>query len=378
MATTTTNSKKDVKGKKMVRTSYITNALKRKDLLLWIPPEMDQDSQIGMVVSYLQYVENIKPLDLLLYDNDFTNFYGMEIQQKYDDTVKDGYHFCSNKTSGVNEGYIIDSVNDPTTATIMSVKLNPDDSFDEIYALVTFTINDKKHAIKIHTLCGNQVLPPSGEGTRLMKLIERIGDKLGYNKIILNPLDSAIPFYSDNKYRHLTERDSNESSSSYETASSEDGPKLVMQKNIKALKGWAKIKTATRTIGMLKKRRAVNERLQLEKKYTQKAMEKEASRPIKLDLRTMRERSTKIVPGASFANTTKFVPKPKPGMPSKLIVPGESFVISNKKAEILNAADTSRRKEVNEIIARLESEKVKQKTSKNKTGKGNKKKTRKN
>ena len=93
----------------------------------------------------------------------------------------------------------------------------------------------------------------------------------------------------------------------------------------------------------------------------------------------MKERSTKIVPGASLQSTFKFVPKPKPGIPSKLIVPGESFVNSNKKAEILSAADAFRKKEVEEIIARLESEKAKKKAStKKKTGKGNKKKTRKN
>ena len=115
--------------------------------------------------------------------------------------------------------------------------------------------------------------------------------------------------------------------------------------------------------------------MELQQKYLELAKEKEANRPIRLDTRTMRERATLIVPGASFENTRKFVPiTSTKGTPSKVIVPGESFVLSNKKAEILAAAEKSRKEEVDQILTNLKKSKLeKSKKKSNKSGKGNKK-----
>jgi len=371
--TTKTPSGVKVKGNGRVKlTAYIANVVKRKALMMWVPHDMEEFSPIQEFAYYLEYVEGIKPIDTLLYDNDFTNFYGFEITDKYDNTINPGHYFCSSdENGGVNEDYIAEAANDPNTVTILSVKLNPDDSFNEIYALVTFHISQKKKGIKIHTLCGNQALPASGEGTRLLKLLGRVGKKFEYYKIVLNPVDTAIKYYTDNKFRFLKENDSRETSDSNES----DSNKLVMQKNTRALKHWKKLQTAVSMYGILRKTRKHNEIMELQKKYLELAKEKEANRPIRLDPRTMRERATLIVPGASFENTRKFVPiTSTKGTPSKVIVPGESFVLSNKKAEILAAAEKSRKEEVDQILTNLKKSKLeKSKKKSNKSGKGNKK-----
>jgi hypothetical protein len=352
------------------RLSYFTKAIKPKEVLLWASDEPDQNTLFGMLVGYLEWSMGINRIDKSIYLNDFNEFYNIEIASKYDGVVpgKEDYTFCSSKMNGgVNEEYIKDVANESLNATILSVSLNPDKSINTVYALVTFRVSESKMAIKIETLCGNQVLPPSGEGSRLMKLLENAGYEFGLHKILLNPVDTAVNFYVDKKYRYLHSNESQETPDSDSDASSH----VVMQKNVRAQKRWAKIRTAIKLATIMKKTRNANTRLQLEKKYAKLTKQKEESRPIKINPMTMRERSTRIIPGSSFASNIKVVPKSKPGIPSKVIVPGESFALSNKKAEILDAAATSRKKEVDELLAKLEREKNQRITrSRSKIGKG--------
>ena len=400
MATNNKKANEKVKEKINHGTLFMRNAVRPKDLMLWVPSTLDPSTPIAELVSYLQFAVNIPRSTLIetgIYEDDFDKFYVLEIQEKYDDTVKKGHYFCATDTmGGVNKDYIVDTANDPTTATLMSVKLNPNGSIDDVYALVTFKIVEKNSgnkAVKICTLCGNKSIPSTGEGSRLLGLIETVGYNLSYNKVILNPVDSAVKYYLDHKYRGVTELDSDElnsdsgssGSSSNDGSGSDPDKNLVLQKNTKALRGWAKVRNAVKLNSMLRDRRDMNERLQLEQKYTEKENKIKEDREKSLDLvhlRTGERKHTIIKPGATFESNYKFVPKPKRGIPSKVIVPGASFTLSNKKAELSETANKTLKKQTDEILDRLKSEKAQQKAStkkkasKTKTGKGNKKTTR--
>lgn len=306
------------------RLSYFTNVIKRKDLRLWAPTNIDPDSTFGQLLSYIEFVENIQQIDKSLYENNFATFYAMEIE-KYDNAIKKGANFCSSdKEGGVNEEYIVHSAEEETNATLLSVQMNPDNSINEIYALVTFRVSESKKAIKIHTLCGNKALPPSGEGTRLMKMLERVGNEFGLYKILLNPLDTAVPFYAQHKYRPLGEDESQETDY--------DSDEIQMQKNIRAQKHWGKLRTAVKLRALMSRSKKASQALELKRKYLR---QKESRTPLK---RTMSTRARPIIPGESLKSDIKFIPKPNLGIPSKVIVPGESFAFSNKKSALLETA----------------------------------------
>lgn len=313
------------------RLSYFTNVIKRKDTRLWVPSNVDPDSIFAQLLSYIEFVENVEQIDKSLYGYDFTNFYGLEIADKYDNTIIEENTFCSSKEAGgVNEEYIIDMANGHDNATLLSVKMNPDDSINEVYALVTFRVSESKLAIKIHTLCGNQVLPPSGEGTRLMKMLERVGNEFGVHKILLNPIDTAVPFYEQNKYRPLRKSESQETDY--------DSDEVQMQKNVRAQKYWAKLRNAVKLRTLMARSKKASQKLELRKRYLTKIKTK------KLKI-TPRLRAKLIIPGESLKSSIKFVPKPKVEIPSKIIVPGESFILSNKKSALLETASKTAAKQ---------------------------------
>ena len=362
------------KGKDKInkRLSYFTKAIKPKDIRLWAPDNPDESTLFGTLVRYLEWTLGIPRIEKENYANDFTNFYDMEIAAKYDGVVEGKEHdnFCSTKMNGgVNEDYIKDVANEELNATIISLSFNPNTSINSVYALVTFRVSESKKAIKIHTLCGNQVLPPSGEGSRLMKLLENAGYEFGLHKILLNPVDTAVDFYVDKKYRNLR------SSESQETSDGDSSYHHVMQKNVRAQKRWAKIRTAVKLATIMRSTKNATKRRELEKKYAKLTKEKDATRPIKLDIKTMREQSTKIVPGNSFNTNVKFIPPKtkKLGIPSKTIVPGESFVIPNMKAEISERAARSLAREAKTEMAVMVDNLKKtsrKRTTTTKTGKG--------
>jgi hypothetical protein len=225
-----------------------------KPIIIWIPPSLDAtdvDNKLSLLISNIDAV----PINTSLYKNtkgedSFRVFYDREIR-KYDDRI-DKTTFCAAaETSGVSRGYLINTANDSNTATILSVNMDETGGISDVYALLSFHISHKKVAVRIDTLCGNQVLPSSGEGTRLLKILEKASYHIGINKIALDPLPNAIPFYQQNKYRFLEENDSSVTNSSDSFPDSPDstdssdvlGPMIQMQKNIAAQKRWNIIKT---------------------------------------------------------------------------------------------------------------------------------------
>lgn len=339
------------------RSAYITHVIPKKPIFIWRSHPEDDINAFGKLIKHLKEKENVQDINKSEYDNDFQNFYTFSIEPYKN--IKEGYSFCTNPTTGVGEGYLVNTANDPENATLISADIDSSGFITAVYAILTFNVvNTIKPKIKVHTLCGNQVLPQSGEGTRLLKLIEKAGRETKLIKIALNPIDTAIPFYRKNKYRAVSENSPiSENSSDYETDS--DSPELTMQKNVRAQDRWTKLRTAVKLGTILKDIRESTKQHELQKKYKTASTQKAKERLM------LKREATPIVPGATLLKGVKFVPKKQPGIPSKVIVPGESFALANKREEILKTAATTQKKEVEQIIANLKkSQKKTRKTNK--------------
>lgn len=322
------------------RLSYFTKAIQPKDIYVWVPENIDETSALGVFLSYLEFVTQpgVKRIDTSIYNNDFEDFYGIEIEPKYD-YINSGDKFCStNADGGVGKGYLIDTANDDDSITLMSIKKNVAGEISHIYALTSLRVSASKNAIVIHTLCANQMLPKTGEGGRLLKTIERAAEESGFKTMVLYAVDSAVKFYKDNGYRLVKDADSQETN--YPSSTDE----IPMQKNFKARKGWHKLKNHVSIMTMMARAKKSKQRETLRQKHIEEARKKEASKLVFLEPRTMRVRATKIVPGSSLATTArKFVPTKQPGIPTKIIVPGESLALANEMTFYKSKSKTKKR-----------------------------------
>ncbi len=299
------------------RATYFRQFIKPKKLLLWTLSDPANDDpnnpfSFNKFVSYLEgslegknKITRVDPFD---YDFDFENFYAMEIADKYDETIKPGHRFCSNPlTGGVSTGYIIDTANEEENATILSVDLRENGTIKEIYALITFRVSNNKEAIKIHTLCGNQAMIGSGEGTRLLNLIKESSYLFGIHKIFLDPLDDAINYYKKLKFRFAG------SSSSAETLASDESPAIKQMKiNTRAQKRWMLSKNGLKVLKIYKDLQTGTKRVAQEK-LDSKHREQERIAAINKDIADKGgPRRTVIVPGATLKKDIH----PLPPLPS--------------------------------------------------------------
>ena len=302
------------------RATYFRQFIKPKKLLLWTLSDPSDDDSFSLsfnkFVSYLEgsligknALTRVDPND---YDYDFNNFYRMEIAERYDETIKAGHRFCSNPlTGGVSTGYVIDTANEEKNATILSVDLLENGMIDEVYALITFRVSKNKKAIKIHTLCGNQVMTGSGEGTRLLNLIKESAYLFGINKIFLDPLEDAVKYYEKLKFRPAG------SSSSQETLESDESPPIKQMKlNTKAQKRWMLAKNGLKVFKMFNDMREATARVEQEKLDSKYKEEQRIAAINKAIADNGGPRRTVIVPGA----TLKMPPPPSlhPSLPPSL------------------------------------------------------------
>jgi len=186
---------------------------------------------------------------------------------------------------GVDLGYIIQTASREDTATILSLDVDETSGeILEVYALASFNVSNKKMAIHVSTLCGNQVLPQSGEGTRLLTLIENVGHKAGLSKVFLDPVISAVTYYNGRRYSVMDKRDSSgtgssSSTSSTSSSSSSRSPEIHMQKNVGAQKNWNKVRSAYNMRVLLGRDRKASVAQNLKSEAKKLREEEIASRP---------------------------------------------------------------------------------------------------
>jgi len=313
----------------------------------------DIDNNLSLLISNIEAV----PINTSLYQDRFRIFYEREIS-KYDNRIPNATFCADAQTSGVGSGYIIHTANDPNTATILSVDMDEVDdkgnitNINDVFALLSFHISHKKLAVRIDTLCGNQVLPPSGEGSRLLKILEVASLGVGINKIALDPLPNAMPFYQLNNYRFLEDGDSSVTNSSPDSPNSSDsvvaGPIIQMQKNLAARKRWNAIKTSVMLSGQYLKSKNRTDIRTLQK--THKLRHVEALQEARENLDRYRahvgvpkEGKPINPPGSSFITPSTFKPKPKNETPKTIIRPGNTFRLHNMIREIKRNEKLTRR-----------------------------------
>lgn len=321
------------------RSVYLSQYTIKKQIILWVPPTLDLDdidNKLSLLISNL----NFPHVDTSLYGNNFATFYEREISE-YDRRIVNATFCVDAITSGVSKGYVISAANDKNAATLLSVNMDQNGVIIDVFALLTFHISQKKLAVRIDTLCGNQVLPPSGEGTRLLKILENASFGVGINKIALDPLPNAMPFYQHQNYRFMEKKvgskkgdspvtdsddDSTPNSSVSSDSSDVSGPRIQMQKNMWARNQWKKIKAYSMLLGQFAKSKKRTELRNQQQTRTLKHND---------DLQQMRDelearRAYDGVPkegkpinpiGSSFTNQTTFTKMETP----KIVIKGNTI-----------------------------------------------------
>lgn len=338
------------------RATYFSRAKPKKQLRLWIPNSVEEkfleNPDEPSIMSLVYYIEanGVQRIDTSLYDADNPNF-GMFYQQHLEPYTNNGVYFCSSdKEGGVSEGYIIDAANAKQgndTATLLSLDIDNDGNIYDVYALITFrlvTTKQQLDTLMIETLCGNQALPGSGEGTRLMNYIQNKGKEIGIIKFVLHPVDTAIGYYKKDKFRTLDpieamEVNSSKSDSDSDSDSSVDD-KITMQKNVRAISQWNKVKNSTKLMGIYKNNKNKQTKRQVEEKMLQKRLSKPKNMTSKKGIPIAKPFTTK---------TVKYRPIVTPYKEKGLaipITPGKTLEKSRLRREIIEAEEKTRREKI--------------------------------
>jgi hypothetical protein len=186
-----------------------------KHVYVFVPPGTDEHP----VVRYLS--EKFPPLPT----DDILEFYDERIAP---------YSSSNPKTSFCNglEDLFEDIADMSNYITLVSMN-----DYD-VFAILIFSINyldsngklDKNIDIYIELFCGNQALPPSGEGTKLLETLEKASLDTKNFKIALSSVPRSVQYYTNKSYH-------------FKRGSSHIiGWSVPMQKNTRAKSHWSKIK----------------------------------------------------------------------------------------------------------------------------------------
>ena len=185
-----------------------------RSLALWVPDNMDATGETMRITKTMVDHFKIELIDKTKYAGSFEKFYDEHIRNF--ETPKNS--FCSKDYLGVNPAYVTANSDKDTFATLLSID-NDDYGGDivRVNALITFRWSQKAKAIKIQTLCSDQRVKSTGEGTKLLNFVKKTANHMGIYKIYLNPLQNAVPFYYRHQFRKVTAldkvRDTSDSSS---------------------------------------------------------------------------------------------------------------------------------------------------------------------
>lgn len=328
------------------RSTYFTNATAKKKIRMWIPPHIEQayldNPDVPSIMPFVYYMETkgVGRIDTTLYENDFSGFYNFHLNQYSIGTSE----FCSSLTHpGVNNDYIIQTANMKDCITLLSVDVDSSDVVVEVYALLTVRLIVKIDAfdtIMVETLCGNQSLPPSGEGTRLLNKLKAWAKEIEIYKIALHPIDNAVNYYTKERFRKLTKKEAkkiNSSGSSSSGSSGSSSDNLTMQLNTKAISNWNKLKNSVKMLGIYKNVKTKRENLELQKKILQKK---------KSGVRRFTSKKGKPIPAPFTRSMIKFKPSVTPFKKPELsikIEPGKTLKRRRMLEDIHMAEENTRR-----------------------------------
>jgi len=146
----------------------------------------------------------IEPIDKTKYAGSFEKFYDDHIRNF--ETINNS--FCGKNYLGVNSEYVIQNSDKNTFVTLLSIDID-DYSGDiaRVNALITFRWSATSKSIKIQTLCSDQRVKGTGEGTKLLNFVKKTAKHMGIHDIYLNPLKNAVPYYYRQHFRNAMTAD---------------------------------------------------------------------------------------------------------------------------------------------------------------------------
>lgn len=221
-----------------------------KQLAIWIPNDLNSASKTRLIAGHMIANGNVIQIDVDTdYHNNFTEYYDRHIRQGETTTT-----FCYKDGIGINVDYLITNANKKTYATLLSLEVDPADptSF-EVLAMLVFKWSPTASAVKIQAFCGNQKRPGKGAGTKLLNFLKKTLTEMDINDIYLNPVPSAIDYYSNHQFKKAPTGKIHDSSSPKPKSSSKSKSKSktknkykgisTMRVNLRAANNWKKAKT---------------------------------------------------------------------------------------------------------------------------------------
>ncbi len=246
-------------------------------IAIWVPNDLNPASQTSSITNHmLTNNQNVILIDVnTAYHNNFEEYYDQHIKQnEHIDAT-----FCTKYGTGINVDYLIFNANKRTYATLLYLDVDPDDPTKfEVLAMLVFKWSPTAKSVKIQALCSNQKRPSKGAGTKLLNFFKKTLGQMDINDIYLNPVYTAVRYYSKHQFKkHPTGKVYDSSSpkpniktkskslspgskaktksksKSQSTPSSAHTPSPIptMTINLRGIKNWKKAKTKLRAYSAL-------------------------------------------------------------------------------------------------------------------------------
>ena len=188
----------------------------RKHIYIFVPPGTDDKNP---VVKYLQEMFPPLPTD--------------DILEFYHTRIANYPNFCNNL-----EDIFEDLADGRDYITLVS--MNDDDVFATLIFSINVLIKDKQFDepvdISIELFCGNQSLPSTGEGTKLLKALEKASLHTSNHKIELTSVSESTKYYLLHGYSRKIEHPNKKKSP--------QGSLVSMRKNTRTSANWSKIRNS--------------------------------------------------------------------------------------------------------------------------------------
>lgn len=224
-----------------------------EQITIWIPDDLNPASKTSAIANHMHTQnQNVVPIDVNTeYHNNFTEYYDKHIRQNEPAHAT----FCYKNGQGINIDYLINNAKKNTYATLLSLDIDPNDptNFD-VLAMLVFKWSPTAKAVKIQAFCGNQKRPSKGAGTKLLNFLKKTLTEMDINDIYLNPVPSAIPYYSNQRFQitnkpgkkvHDSSSPKSKTPKSKTKSKSKSKNKGIptMTINLRAVRNWKKTKT---------------------------------------------------------------------------------------------------------------------------------------
>jgi hypothetical protein len=187
-----------------------------QQISIWIPKDLYSGLETMDIASTMIQDFGVSQINNDTYNDNFNEYYDRHIRENETAFLT----FCSKNGKGINPQYLIDNANKDTYVTLLSLDINPDNQDDfTVLAAIVFKWSSTVGSVKIQAFCGNQKKQTKGAGTKLLNFLKKVLTHMGINNIYLNPIPTAIPYYSSQRFKNHPQGKMYDTSSSKTTSS---------------------------------------------------------------------------------------------------------------------------------------------------------------